>query len=254
MRLKGKVAIITGAGSGIGRASAKLFAKEGAKVVAADIKEEAVNKVVEEIIKDGGEATALVIDVSKLTDAERLVNTAVGTYGRLDILWNNAGVAGESLAESNEEKWRRTIDINLTGPYLACLYAIPIMKKQGGGNILNTGSTGGLRASGRSPSYTASKGGIVMLSRALAKMVGKDNIRVNCICPGSTDTGLTEAFMGFPKTEEERHRKEEYRRGHAALGRSAKPEEVANVALFMVSDEASFVDGVAWLVDGGALA
>jgi NAD(P)-dependent dehydrogenase (short-subunit alcohol dehydrogenase family) len=146
------------------------------------------------------------------------------------------------------------MDVNLTGPYFACTFAIPYMRKQGGGVILNTGSTGGLRASGRSPSYTATKGAIIMLSKALAKILAKDNIRVNCICPGSTETGLSDAFAGFPKTEAEKQKAQATRLAHIPMGRQGQPEELAAVALFMVSDDASFVDGVAWLVDGGALA
>jgi NAD(P)-dependent dehydrogenase (short-subunit alcohol dehydrogenase family) len=254
MKLQSKVAVITGAGSGIGRASAKLFAKEGAKVLIVDINEKALSEVVKEIKQAGGEATAIVVDVGKVAENQRMIETAVKTYGRIDILFNNAGIAGEGLAETTEEMWRRTIDINLTGPYFACTFAIPYMRKQGGGVILNTGSTGGLRASGRSPSYTATKGGIIMLSRALAKILAKDNIRVNCICPGSTETGLSDAFAGFPKTDAEKEKAQANRHAHIPLGRQARPEEQAAVALFMVSDDASFVDGVAWLVDGGALA
>lgn len=254
MKLQGKVAVITGAGSGIGRASAKLFAKEGAKVLAADISEKAVSEVVKDIKQAGGEATAIVVDVGKVAENQRMIETAVKKYGRIDILFNNAGVAGESLSDTTEEKWHRTIDINLTGPYFACTFAIPYMRKQGGGVILNTGSTGGLRASGRSPSYTATKGAIIMLSKALAKILAKDNIRVNSICPGSTETGLSDAFSGFPKTEAEKQKAQATRLAHIPMGRQSQPEELAAVALFMVSDDASFVDGVAWLVDGGALA
>lgn len=254
MRFRDRVVLITGAGSGIGKAAAKLFAKEGAKVVAVDINLEAVSKVVQEIKREGQEASSLQVNVGSITEVKQMINTAVDIYGRIDVLFNNAGVAGEPLDETTEEKWDRVININLTGPFIACKYVIPIMIKQGGGNIINTGSTGGLRASGRSPSYTASKGGIVMLSRALAKVLGKNNIRVNCICPGSTETGLTEAFMRYPKSEEERQKAAALRLSHIPIGRSAQPEEIASVVLFLASDESSFVNGVALPVDGGALA
>jgi NAD(P)-dependent dehydrogenase (short-subunit alcohol dehydrogenase family) len=254
MRFKDKVVVITGAGSGIGRATAELFAREGAKVVAADIDLDATSKVVQQIRQKGQEATFLQVNVGSDADVKHMIQTAINTYGRIDVLFNNAGVAGEPLDETNEDKWRRVIDINLTGPFLACLYAIPIMRKQGCGNIINTSSIGGLKAGGRSPSYTASKGGIVMLSRTLAKILAKDNIRVNCICPGATDTDLTEAFMKYPKTEEERQKAAAIRLSHIPMGRSAKPEEIASVVLFLASDESSFVNGVALPVDGGTLA
>ena len=253
MKLQGKVVVITGAGSGIGRVCAKLFAKEGAKVLAADISEKAVNEVVKDIIGAGGEAAAIVVDVSKVAENQRMIETAVKKYGRIDILFNNAGVAGETIADTTEEKWRRTVDINLTGPYFACTFAIPYMRKQGGGVILNTGSAGGIRASGRSPSYSVTKAAIIMLTKALAKILGKDNIRVNCICPGPTETALSDAFLGFPKTEEERQKAKTASLSRLPMGRQGKPEEIAAVALFMVSDDASFVDGAVWSVDGGEL-
>lgn len=253
MKLQGKVAVITGAGSGIGQVCTKLFAKEGAKVLAADISEKAVNKVVKDIIGAGGEAAAIVVDVSKVAENQRMIETAVKKYGRIDILFNNAGVAGETIADTTEEKWRRTVDINLTGPYFACTFAIPYMRKQGGGVILNTGSAGGIRASGRSPSYSVTKAAIIMLTKALAKILGKDNIRVNCICPGPTETALSDAFLGFPKTEEEKQKAKTASLSRLPMGRQGKPEEIAAVALFMVSDDASFVDGAVWSVDGGEL-
>jgi len=254
MRLKDKVAIITGAASGIGKATAELFVREGAKVVIADIDSSAGAKIAQQIKQGGGEATFVQVDVGSSADIKKMVHTAISTYGKIDILFNNAGVAGESLAETTEEKWRRVIDINLTGPFLACMHVIPLMKKQGGGIIINTGSTGGIKASGRSASYTASKGGIVMLSKALAKILAKDNIRVNCICPGPTDTALTEAFMNYPKTEEERQKALANRLSKIPMGRAGKPEETATAVLFLASDESSYVNGIALLVDGGVLA
>lgn len=183
-----------------------------------------------------------------------MIQTAVNSYSRLDILFNNAGVPGESWDETTEEGWRRGLDVNLTGPFLACKYAVPVMRKQGGGNILNTSSIGGLKSQGRSPAYSAAKGGLVMFTRVLATALAKENIRVNCICPGSVDTGLTEAFMGFPKTEEERQQKRAIRLARIPIGRVASPEEIASVALFLVSDESSYITGVALPIDGGILA
>lgn len=251
MKLQGKVAIITGGGSGIGKASAELFAKEGAKVLVCDINAKAGEEVVQGIKQTGGEATFLKVDVARNEDAKRMIETAVDRYGRLDILFNNAGVPGEPWDDTTEEKWRRVMDINLTGPFLACMYAVPVMKKQGGGNIISTSSRGGLEASGRSPAYSTSKAGLIMLMRALSKQVSKDKIRVNCLCPGPIDTNLSDAFLGFPKTEKERETRRAETLARIPLGRTGKPEDVANAALFLVSDDSSFIIGVALLVDGG---
>jgi len=254
MKLKGKVSIITGAGSGIGKASAELFAAEGSMVVVCDINAEAGEEVAQKIKDSGGEAAFLKVDVASGDDAKRMIDTTVDSYGRLDILFNNAGVAGETLDDTTEEKFRKVIDINLTGPFLACMYAIPQMRRQGGGTFINTGSIGGLQAMGRSPAYTASKGGLVMLTRALARNLAKDNIRANCICPGAVDTGLTDAFMGSPATEEERRKRQATRLSRIPMGRAAKPEEIASVALFLASDEAAYITGAALRADGGILA
>jgi len=254
VRLKGKVAVITGAGSGIGRATAKLFAQEGAKVVVADINSKTGEEMVQQIKEAKGEATFVRVDVSCAADLQRMIQTAINSYGKLDILFNNAAVPGESLDETTEEKWHKVIDTNLTGPFLACMYAIQEMRRQGGGNIINTGSTGALRAAGRSPSYTASKGGLVMLSRALARALAKDNIRVNCVCPGRVNTGLTDAFLGYPRSEEERRARLATVLASIPLGRQGKPEEIASVVLFLASDESSFVTGSVLVADGGVIA
>ena len=254
MRLKGKVAVITGASSGIGRATATLFAQEGAKVVVADINSKMGEDVVQQIKEAKGEATFVKVDVSSPADLQRMIQTAITSYGKIDILFNNAGVPGGGLDETTEEEWRKVMDANLTGPYLACMYAIPEMRRQGGGNIINTGSTGGLRAAGRSPAYTASKGGLIMLSRALAKVLAQDNIRVNCICPGRIETGLSDAFMSYPQTEEERRTRLASALTSIPMGRQGKPEEIASAVLFLASDESSFVTGSALVADGGSIA
>ena len=254
MRLQGKVAIITGAGSGIGRATARLFAKEGAKVVVADSNQNTGLETAQQITAEGGEAAFVPVDVARAIDAERMVQTALDSYGRLDILFNNAGVPGESFEETTEEKWRRVIDVNLTGPFLACMYAIPQMKRQGGGSIVNTGSTVSLKATGRSPSYAAAKSGLAMLTRTYANILAKDNIRVNCICPGPIDTASTDAFLRYPRTEEERQARRAASIARVPLGRTGRPEEVASVVLFLASDESSYITGVTLPVDGGILA
>ncbi|MFH1651202.1 MAG: SDR family oxidoreductase [Chloroflexota bacterium] len=249
MRLQGKVAVITGAASGIGQATAELFAREGAKVVAVDINAGAGREVVRGIKRAGGEAVFVRADVSRVADNARMINRAVTKYGRLDILFNNAGVPGERMEDTTPEKWQKVIQVNLTAPFLATQFAVPEMRKAGGGSIIMTGSTGGMRASGRSPAYTASKGGVILLAKALARILARDNIRVNAVCPSLAETALTDAFLGFPGTEEERAA-----RLKAAVGplgrRLARAEEVAAAVLFLASDDASFVDGTTLVVDG----
>jgi NAD(P)-dependent dehydrogenase (short-subunit alcohol dehydrogenase family) len=251
MRLENKVALVTGAGSGIGRASAILFAREGARVVVADLNSASGQETVRDIKALGGQATLVQVDVGAASDNQRMIEVALESYGRLDILFCNAGVAGAPLADTTEDNWRRTLDINLTGPFLACTYAIPPMRKQRTGNILFNSSVGGVIASGRSPAYAAAKGGLITLGKALAKMLAKENIRVNVICPGATETDMNDAVLGFPKNDEQRRAAKAESVRPIPLGRYAHPEEIANVALFLASDESSFVTGAAYLVDGG---
>ncbi len=175
-RLAGKVAVITGAGSGIGRASALLFAEEGAKVVAVDINANSATETAKMIKDKGGQATAVQADVSRSVDAEKMIKAAVSTYGKLDILFNNAGIAGDTgvgLENSTEEQWDKVMDVNLKGVFLGCKYAIPEMKKNGSGSIVNTASTGAFLASERTLAYGVSKAGVVLYSRGLAVAVGK---------------------------------------------------------------------------------
>jgi len=251
MRLSGKVAIVTGAGRGIGRASALAFAREGAKVVLADIHEENLRAAYEEV-RGLGDARMLVTDVAKAADVERLIRFTVDTFGRLDVLFNNAGILiPNPVTELDEETWDRTIDVNLKSVFLGCKYAIPEMLKSGGGSIINMGSVNSLVAEPFLPAYCASKGGILMLTKQVALDYAKHNIRVNCICPGWVDTPINtphaEMMGGVEKvlaTIDE----------WQPIGRQGRPEEIANVAVFLASDESSFMTGSAVVVDGGMTA
>ena len=246
MKLQGKVALVTGAGSGMGRAMAQLFAAEGARVVVDDVLPERVEAVVEEIGSSGGEAVGAVADVSKQEDVEKMVATAL-ELGRLDILVNNAGVMDRMTpaAEVGDELWRRVMAVNLDGPFYACRAAIPKMLEQGGGVILNIASVGGLHGGRAGAAYTASKHGLVGLTRNLAYSYAPQGIRANAICPGGVDTAI--GVGGEP------HQAglQRMQLGAANMGRIGQPEEIARVALLLVSDDASYVSGAEVVVDGG---
>ena len=251
-KLDGKVAIVTGAASGIGRASARLFAEEGAKVVLADWDEEKGRQAAEEISQSGGTATFVKVDVSQPEDAEAMVRTALESYGRLDVLFNNAGIEGEQkpTADCSLENWDRVISINLKGVFLGMKYGIPAMLKGGGGSIINTASTAGLAGWPALPAYSASKGGVIQLTKTAALEYARKGIRVNAICPGGIWTALVERFTAglspeaIQKNVEAAH----------PIGRFGQPEEVARLALFLASDDSSFCTGAPFLVDGGILA
>ncbi len=252
MKLADKIALITGAGSGIGRASALLFSKEGAKVVIVDMNTTNGENTAKEIVEQGGEATFIHADISKANEVEGFVNTAIKKYGRLEILFNNAGVASAGdVVSTTEEVWDRTIDTNLKGAFLGCKYAIPHMIRQGGGSIINTASVNGLFGEYNAAAYDASKGGVVMLTKATALDFGSQNIRVNCICPGVVDTPMIEGFAKSYGNQNYEENMSMFKNMNAAVKRLLRPEEIASAALFLASDDSSGVTGAALIVDGG---
>lgn len=249
MRLERKVALITGAGSGIGRAMALLFAKEGAKVSVVDIVDSGGQETVKMIEQAGGTAQFIHADVTKAAEVENAIKATVKAYNKLDILCNNAGFTHrmKPVVEIDEATWDKTLAINLKGIFLGAKYAVPVMKKQGGGVIINTASISGVRPRPRLSAYSAAKGGAIMLTKELAIELAPDNIRVNSISPVGTDTPMLIDVFGKENLEE----------GKKAfiatvpLGRLGKVEDQANAALYLASDEANFLTGVNLEVDGG---
>lgn len=243
-RLDGKVAIITGAGSGIGRATALLFAEEGAKVVVADFLDEAGGQTVREIRDRGGTATFTRTDVSRAKDVENMVRKAIDIYGKLDIIFNNAGIAGIAgpTGGCSEENWQRVIQTNLSGVFFGMKYAIPEMLRSGGGSVINTASIAADRGIPNLPAYAAAKGGVSALSRTTAVEYAKMNIRVNTVNPATT---ATQMVLGMGKEILAQHV------SAIPMGRPADPKEIAYAVLFLASDESRFITGHSLVVDGG---
>jgi len=251
MRLKDRVALITGAGSGIGRESALRFAEEGARIVVADVNDAGGKETVSMVNAAGGESIYVHADVSKGTEAEAMIATAESRFGRLDILFNNAGIShidDDDAVHTEESVWDLTMAINVRGVFLGCKYGIPALQRAGGGSIINTASfVAIIGAATPQLAYTSSKGAVLAMTRELAAIHARQNIRVNALCPGPL---RTELLMKFLNTEERRQR----RLVHVPMGRFGEAKEIANAALFLASDESSFVTGSTFLVDGGITA
>jgi NAD(P)-dependent dehydrogenase (short-subunit alcohol dehydrogenase family) len=250
-RLRDKTAIITGAASGIGRESALLFASEGANVVVADMDEAAGEESVARIVESGGSAAFVRVDVSSAAEVESMIRFAEETFGSVEILFNNAGIFHPddgSVVETTEEIWDRVISIDLKSVYLGCRYGIPALLRAGGGSIINTASFVALMgAAVPQIAYTAAKGGVLSMTREIAVEFARRNIRANALCPGPVETPLLAQLLSDP---ERRNR----RLVHIPQGRFARPDEMANAALFLASDESSYVNGATFVVDGGITA
>ncbi|MEM7408653.1 MAG: glucose 1-dehydrogenase [Myxococcota bacterium] len=246
-RLAGRTAMITGAGSGIGRETALLFAREGANVVAADIDESRASETVAAIADAGGQAHAVALDVRRATAVEAAVGEAERTFGALHVLFNNAGIFPDEdglPVDTPESVWETVIDVNLKGVFLGCKYGIPALQRAGGGSIINTASfVAVVGAATAQIAYTASKGGVLAMTREIAVAYAKQGLRANALCPGPVDTPLLQELLRDPDARARRL-------VHVPMGRLAKAEEIARAALFLASEESSYVNGTQFLVDG----
>jgi NAD(P)-dependent dehydrogenase (short-subunit alcohol dehydrogenase family) len=251
MRLQDKVAVITGGGSGIGYQTSLLFAQEGASVVVADVNDDGGNQTVSEIKAAGGKAVYVRADVSKAADCEAMIAAAEREFGKLNILFNNAGVMlsdDDDAINTEESVWDTTMAVNVKGVFFGCKYGIPALRRAGGGSIINTASfVALLGAATPQLAYTASKGAVLSMTRELATIHARENIRVNALCPGPL---RTELLMKFLNTEEKKQR----RLVHIPMGRFGEAKEMAYAALYLGSDESSYVTGSEFVVDGGITA
>jgi 3-oxoacyl-[acyl-carrier protein] reductase len=248
MRLKDKVAIVTGGGSGFGEGIARRYAQEGAKVVVSDINEEGARRVAGVIKQQGGNAIHIKTDVAKRADVKVMVKTALDAHGRIDIMVNNAGVThrNQPMLDVPEEMFDKIFNVNVKAIYLATLEVVPLFRKQGGGVIINTASTAGLRPRPGLTWYNASKGAVITMTKSMAVELAPDKIRVNALCPVAGETAMLHEFMGGDTPENRAKFK-----ATIPLGRLSTPEDIANAALYLASDEASLITGVAFEIDGG---
>ena len=251
--LDGKAAIITGAATGIGRATAMLFARAGARITLADLRKDELEKTVAAVRAAGGDANAVVADLARPDDCEKAVAAALAAAGRLDVVFNNAGVGtmvvGGTVETIDLDKWDLALDVNVRAMYLVSRAALPALRRAGGGSIINTSSVSAFRGSAGRPShaYAASKGAVLALTRAMAASYGRDHVRVNAICPGTIRTRLTADII-------ERVEREAAEGRQIPLGRVGEPEDIARCALFLASDDSAWISGTEIVVDGGAMA
>ncbi len=251
MRLKDKVILITGAGSGIGKVASLIFANEGARIVANDLVGDALARTVEEVRKAGGEIVGVAGDVAQAADVERAIREGVKAFGKVNVLYNNAGISPDkdtSVVETPEATLQQVLDVNLKGVFLCCKYGIPALLDAGGGSIINIASfVALLGCTIPQDAYTASKGGVLALTRSLAVQYGRNSIRANAICPGPIETPLLRQILSDPA-------KRELRLNRIPLGRFGRPEDVVYAGLYLASDESSWVTGTTFVVDGGITA
>jgi NAD(P)-dependent dehydrogenase (short-subunit alcohol dehydrogenase family) len=251
MRLEGRVASITGSGDGIGRAAALLFSAEGASILVSDLDVEAGKETVEAVRDAGGDAYFVQADVSNAADVERLYDEGEAAFGKVDVLFNNAGIFHDhdgSVVDTSEQIWDRVVDVDLKGVFLCCKYGVPALQRAGGGTVVNVASfVSWMGAATPQIAYTAAKGGVLSMTREIATEFARQNIRANALCPGPVDTPLLAELLSDPQ----RRRR---RLVHIPMGRFGRADEMARAALFLASDDSSFMTGASLLVDGGITA
>jgi NAD(P)-dependent dehydrogenase (short-subunit alcohol dehydrogenase family) len=249
MRLEGKVAAVTGAGSGIGQAMARLFAREGARVLAADINGGAAEETAAEIVAAGGTCQSLAVDVVQPEQVQNMIEQAISLYGRIDVLCNNAGIGSTTdVVACEPDDWDRVMTVNVKSVYLGCKYAVPHMIAQGGGVIINTASVAGMVGIVKRAAYCASKGAVIALTRQVAIEYVEQGIRVNCLCPGTVDSPWVERLLA---QADDRVAARQALEARQPMGRLGTPEEVAAAALYLASDDAAFITGTGLVIDGG---
>lgn len=249
MKLEQRVAVITGAGSGIGRAMALLFAREGARILAADVNGDAAEETAAQIVAAGGACVAQTVDVTQSEQVRAMIETAQARYGRIDILCNNAGIGSTTdVVACEPDEWDRVMTVNVKSVYLGCKYAIPLMLEQGGGVILNTASVAGMVGVVKRASYSASKGAVIALTRQVAIEYVEQGIRVNCLCPGTVDSPWVGRLLSQAADPAAARGALVARQ---PIGRLGTPEEIAAAALYLVSDDAAFITGTGLVIDGG---
>lgn len=248
MRFAGQSVIVTGGASGIGRATALLFAAEGARVVVADVQRTQGETTVAEILRASGNACFIYCDVSQEHEVEQMVTKTLEVFGGIDILFLNAGIGlAKDIANTTPDEWDRVLGVNVRGVYLCSRYALPYLRQRGGGSIVIDASANGVLAEAELGAYCASKGALLALTRSMALDYARDNIRVNCVCPGYIDTPINAGYFATPGAREKAARLH-------PIGRIGQPQDVANAVLFLASSEASFITGAALAVDGGLTA